>query len=389
MNKIQIDKIINKQNYGIIFKLDGQDIEYNPSNQQIIEVAINNNTPNITLLQDGNRHDITFDYNINEQLPNTIYIYQKTSPSVNSIIYPKLIGYCGLTNIGNSCFMNASIQLLYSIPILRWFFESIKYEDINNFTKVKYGYIETYLTRMIPITKIILQQLHKLFKEIRENIGKTLNIKSIYTILMINTIIMNDESAMGQQHDPFLIIGPIINSFRFFNETLDIFISFCSKDRSLHNNEMTLSTLSYTLQLHPQKLSYSKVEISVQDLINISFEPTETDTGEFRTYFFEPQEKTNTIIIDMMRMNADSTKMFTKVITNKYITINKTRFIRKGIIIHLGPTNNAGHYIYLSFDDNGDEEYIISDDIIKPAKESRYYNTYQENTRLYYYNRVQ
>ena len=56
--------------------------------------------------------------------------------------------YKGITNFGNSCYMNATIQMLWSIPEFRIFFNAISLEDINtiNFKERK--------TNKHPIKKI-------------------------------------------------------------------------------------------------------------------------------------------------------------------------------------------------------------------------------------------
>ena len=43
--------------------------------------------------------------------------------------FPLLEGYCGIVNGNNSCYMNAIIQLLYSIPSLKTLFTNLKTSD--------------------------------------------------------------------------------------------------------------------------------------------------------------------------------------------------------------------------------------------------------------------
>jgi ubiquitin C-terminal hydrolase len=112
---------------------------------------------------------------------NTISVFLKDliDPSFKDVI--QIEGYCPLVNNKTYCFMNAVIQMLYSIPELRSFFINIDNETIKKANiKAKDTEIHT--------TDILLKTFSVLFKYLNSNKQTTIDIETIK-----DTLINNDK----------------------------------------------------------------------------------------------------------------------------------------------------------------------------------------------------
>ena len=416
MNRGKIITLIDRNKYNFKVKKGVEYKDYTIKNQELIAAAIKRNDPNITIKQGNENHEIVFDYNMKE----SDYSDSNIQP-----IHPRLVGYCPLTNVGNSCYMNSAIQLLYSIPQLKDFLYKTSNEDINRFT----GIINHDNDRKkfatcanINESKIILQQLKQLFEMFRANpsgkinIGPANTVGTIYHTLLANTLGLTDingKSNIKEQSDASEFITKIFEASQCFNNTLQLAktLSYLLKTtRTCNNKEGTIKTI-YTTYINYQFNIYGK---SIQELINKNLElmPDEVDykgcnkKDAGTNYKFttkkddiELLEEIDTFIFSLKRfvtepiynsegnvINFKKSKISNRIVPDKYIQIGNVQFIIQGIIVHSGINGgiNGGHYVYVVYDNMGEPNIEISDDSIGNINMQNVYS----GGYVYYYRRI-
>jgi ubiquitin C-terminal hydrolase len=348
--------------------------------------------------------------------------------------------YKGITNFGNSCYMNATIQMLWSIPEFRIFFNAISLEDINtiNFKERK--------TNKHPIKKIeesyqiknidknALISLFHIFKYFSNKTNKKpyIMIEDIYQGLRkINTneqIVENKNKNKNNkylrqikmfgnksQEDSFEFLSHIFDSLKdnIINNTsitnlIDSFkfqetsVFTCSETNTIVESDTKYNGFYLTLEIKHNSVKQNLQEyLKVEDLsTDISNKLNACNTShnlllnKKLKFIFDKKIKNLIIIIKRFSHegnggNGNKTRSIVTPETilnfNTIDTINPHNIVFKlqGCIIHLGPTPRSGHYIYLVFDKDGNPDKIINDSINNQAPD----NSYLTDGYIYYYRR--
>lgn len=103
------------------------------------------------------------------------------------------------------------------------------------------------------------------------------------------------------------------------------------------------------------------------------------------------------VVIQLKRFDYDvfsgSIKLKQKVFPSKVITLkdkdnnNDLKFQLKGCIVHIGNSIEGGHYVYITFSDDGKPHLLVNDDKIKNYKPNED-NNYLTNGYIYLYKKI-
>jgi len=341
--------------------------------------------------------------------------------------------YKGITNFGNSCYMNATIQMLWSIPEFRIFFNAISLEDIDtiNFKERKtikhpINKIEkSYISKNIDKNALI--SLFNIFDYFSNKTNKTPYImkKNIYQGLRrINTheqIVKNKNKYLIQvkmfkyksQEDSFEFFSHIFDSLKdnIINNTsitnlIDSFkfqetsVFTCSETNKIVESDTKYDGFYLTLEITHNSVKQNLQEyLKVEDLsTNISNKLDACNTlhnlllNKKLKFIFNEKIKNLIVIIKRFSHEGNDGNKIRSIVTpepilnfNTIDTINPHNIVFKlqGCIIHLGNTPRAGHYIYLVFDKDGNPNKIINDSINNQTPD----NSYLTDGYIYYYRR--
>ena len=320
----------------------------------------------------------------------------KSSKSSKSTATRSSTGYSGIKNVGNTCFMNVAIQMLWSIPEIRK--EILELDDKILSSKKKTPEI------------IIARYLHDIFNFFKQNKKTNKYYDNEKRLQTIRGFYRTFEDNKNTQEDSTEFLLKII--FKYFslnNKFLNIekYFKFNStyKKKCLYNKDYKIKDItnqSYKLELN---LHNTRQNNTIGLLIKYYCdEPVSDDPDD---YFNECNDKngnkkgplkknivldtfSDNLIINLVRngFNKNTKKQFKlsdSIKPDNPLQIGSDSFQLKGCICHDGETN-SGHYVYLVFDDKGKPIKYISD--------SRVYDIDPKNTDhlkrgyLYYYRKI-
>jgi len=303
-------------------------------------------------------------------------------------------GYCPLANNGkNQCYMNASIQFLYSIPELRDCLKNIKPTELippQNATGICIKEDDVKKNReTIGALKLIFENLEKQSTEPLEIEDLKINDIGVYTILINNL-----NFGMYNVEDASEFLVRIITPFECYydNKYIKTFIDALLFNQiritNCDNNMKSIENIKLQ-EFNPEPLlrPYEKtinIELdnitthtTIQTLIN-NYQQTKriekTNQVELQScknpdgalgknisdkYELENMRDQKYYIISLKRFDLHNNKINTPIKINKIISINNTNFQIEGCILHSGGTG-GGHYTYAIYK-NGEPIGIMND----------------------------
>ena len=309
-----------------------------------------------------------------------------------------IVGYCPLTNVGNSCYMNSAIQLLYSIPELRTFVSTIDIdrltkdhirdcvnddETLNNATTILFAMrdLNTVLTGTTPINleNINGKDIYKIFTRIL-----TLEYKRQETSTdFINNLFGKINCVKGQPD-----VLKFINLFNYtFQESYKCAISGIYKNKQKNGSDRVEESTMLVINVE-QFVSNnpSMRQSTLQDQINfmLKYEEipdeknnmtsvcgtgiNENELGKYTAKKITVDvSKSTYLLITLNRFSGDYRttiiKLKNNIIPNNKININNNIFEIMGVIIQTGILNKnggGGHYVYVVYE-NGKPAFTMDD----------------------------
>jgi ubiquitin C-terminal hydrolase len=293
---------------------------------------------------------------------------------------PKITGYCPLTNKGmNQCYMNAAIQMLYSIPPLQ---EAL--EKMSGASKRDDCFDPELRMDTLKALKLLFDEMKKLPEKPLDIQSLKIGEKNVYTQLL--------ESVKGQerpafqaktQQDPFeLVTTGILTAFDCFNLADALKLSVQSELICLDTAKQQV----YTRNLGGPEYVYThSVEIKpgaldLQACLDAFSAPENLERSEYVKDECEggiQQKRIKPVVSDALkyllvvpkRFNYEgttATKNSASLVPNPVITLEGTEFSIRGAIRHLGQSPTSGHYIYQTYV-GGKIIQIVDDDRVRPA----------------------
>jgi len=323
--------------------------------------------------------------------------------------------YVPLTGGNNRCYMNASIQFIYSISSIRDFFDKITEDNINNLESIPGLHVENNdkYKKSLKLLKFLFSRINN-EQEPFSLEELVYNNENFYKeILKIDTNLEYHE-----QEDAKLFITSLLEPFTQFTgiieETYKTFsFKLNSKWVCINNTEYfkeesacSLELEVINIEIYNKKFTGIVTKIDIQKLINYNTSPkiladddnkihsAKTDknpNGECKTIEINyDMSKNDYIIISLKRYktytenNLHKTKKIkNEIYPSQFINFDNNKFIIVGCILHRGPSVNSGHYVYQVFTD-GNPDYIIDDSAVVPTA---YYNILEKGY-VYLYKRV-
>ena len=335
-------------------------------------------------------------------------------PGSDMIETPLIVGICTLTNVGNTCFMNSCLQLLWQIDDLRKYLIDVTKEEIDGLVGLAENDIRTddgfpvdeFISNkpelrdvLATIIKCFRPELYKecikalsvLFKEFNKKQSSTENTNSIniaklkvgrtsiYSIFskFITTKVKNYKKS---QEDAGEMIK-ILEAFECFinnPKIYDIFKSFIVIEKSniTCSNSVISTTNSFSTTLQLKIVKKCK---SVSDLIKyFTGEETDFDEGNNKIdrckdgsvivkkqLSIDPPESSKYLILELIRFEKNGgvlEKNEQSIKIDKIIKFGIKRYIIQGCVSHEGANMGSGHYVYIVFDKNGRMIKRVSDD---------------------------
>ena len=275
------------------------------------------------------------------------------------------IGLIGLNNNGNTCYLNACLQLLsHSGKLTLKLYNYMKKNEkkLTNIEKtLLYLIINKWFTNKINYNPLIIQ------KEIaKEN--------DLFNPLYCN---QNDSSE-----SMIYIIDLLNNKFsNIFQSNIKMYLQ-CNNCKKIRMQEEIFNILSVEVKHHMNDSlkNFLKKE-KLEDKINCENCGKKTET--FKKYEFN--QLSDNLIIHFKRfkeINNRYIKDRSKIICSDYITINKNNYELRGIIIHSG-TIKGGHYYFIGKNLNN-IWYKYDDILVKKLYNLDIIN----NGYIYYYEKI-
>ena len=264
---------------------------------------------------------------------------KNNSPTKPTKKSPKKDEPIELKNQGNSCFINASLQLI----------------DNLEFTNLNY------------VDNINIDSILKLLKYRNPDVITD----------------VNDNFYKNEQEDVSVFLVPIVDNLRNYkkiNVDIKVVTSYynCDTPKNSHTSLEPLIHISLNGDDIQQCLNFDQTIFKLD-------KPTVHNNCTHMQTMFKPIENTQNIIIQLRRYTIDMKKNKKYIKPNAIIKIDGKRFALKGCIIHLGNID-GGHYTYLSFN-NGKPDTYINDNKIGIYNQS-HLNNFETNGYIYLYSKV-
>ena len=287
-------------------------------------------------------------------------------PSGINFLEPSLTG---IQNLGSTCYLNASLQMLYSMNYFRKEILDLNITDNNQ----------------------VIKALKNMFV-LMNNKNTSEDKIEIYIKILVKFM----GSEIGKQQDSEEFINKLLNNFDNINNIKNLYeikeksIRYCSNNQLNNLNfEQIVNKMQkknhYNIDEHFFKILSLPIDsTNIQDMIT-NYQLTEELKGDHRVHECGKDLKTfkkieliipdsNMYIIIQLRRfklvydkkgNPISKKIDNPIGINQEIEINKKIYILIGSIIHHGQTTDSGHYVYQTFNDDGTVGYLYDDSKVK------------------------
>ena len=280
--------------------------------------------------------------------------------------------YTPLINKKNSCYLNAGIQLLFSIDAIRSTLRSLRTNDIKRLripypvrtdaeiiSNTEKNYQGSQASLELSLDQYKARELPKLYAS-REQLLKDkpkmirATKEKLYALTLLN--------FSFKPHRILDLNDPHENTSTIY-KTLHINkIVFDSQEDS--NEFIKANILTYIQYVNKKIYNEKPDEISVIKHYEIHSSLKGNTIQDMATLFFNDLIFTDPIfiILSINRNNYETGRKDIKEITaNPEITIHSTIYKLKCCIIHIGVSPRVGHYIFLNFDHEGKPLHIIDD----------------------------
>jgi len=284
------------------------------------------------------------------------------------------IQYTGIALATNSCYMNAGIQLLYSIDALRDYFKSVTPTEIDAY---KAGGADC-TDEKLKIFKNVLKTLKTLFESLAK--GSSIDdttLKGYYDVL----VTVNNGSSSSkdylqplQQEDSQEFVSAVLGIFTCI-DGLKVKDSFTlSEVSTIVCKDNTIPLVLKEADSKILSLALPSAATSIQKCIEANGKPETftagnnqleacavigSKTGEAisKQLSVHVRPSTQNVLIQLKRygFSTASAKLDSPVYLNRKILLQESDgtsskaayFELKGVVLHHGSTVNSGHYTYL------------------------------------------
>ena len=277
----------------------------------------------------------------------------------------------GINNIGNTCYMNAGLQLIFNCTILTKFFlnNNFKSNILNSYKYLLYQYDEN---RLDPnIIKNIKRKKNKNFNNNDQNDSHE---------FLITLIDLLDEELKKE----FKNTNKKILNIKYTN-LLDI----------LFNNRIISNIESIKTDESSKNTSYERIiSLSLKDNIYESIEDFQKSELLKNQWFSENEKKkidlnkylninkySKYLIFHLKRLINTNLKSNKNVQFYKIIEFESTKYDLRSIVIHIG-SGNSGHYVAVIKRNN--KWYLCDDNVISNVNVDNYLN----NGYIYLYSKL-
>jgi hypothetical protein len=299
--------------------------------------------------------NVNVNLKIDQNLINIIKFNYDKLMQINNFIKPvNNINHSSLTipissfipNLGNSCYFDSSLQLLFAIEDVRKFFLNNMAENL--------------------ISQNGLKDIRDLFRTMAT--GRKITTESIPAYQQCQLSVLNRSSVTNEQGEAsavFQNILTILFDITHTNSRLKDKFTIISKNKLIYagNTDIELSdneTNEPSIILNVNDNN----EISVIELLYKKFEPTLIDYKYKKDYLFT-FSKANIISTNkyLWLEITSQNNINPKIICNKYIQVNDKNYFLIGILLHIGNTN-GGHYVTVRYSHslNNQDTYLVYDD---------------------------
>ena len=259
----------------------------------------------------------------------------------------------GIKNVGNSCYMNSVIQMLFSIKEFRDYLQKYKGDNIN----------------ILSLKEIFGQLSDSSIPTATTKVGSIGTYKQTAYSILCNLF----SGTEYEQEDAHVLLTYILDQFyhnsnieKIFNSSEESYI-VCNNN---NNNKTNDPSLILNLPITSENIQNNLFDYMKPEQTDEKLELCKDNTGKHKgTQFLNIKIGDNQkyLFLELKRYEFDKNSYKTTKINNSIdileeIIIDQNRFRLTGVVLHEGPTPNSGHYIYVQLDDAGKNVQTVYDD---------------------------